>query len=53
MQLVTKRDMFDAEKLIEDIRNSLDDGVGIDEFVHSIAQAIADGRRPVEVEQSR
>ena len=46
MQLVTKRDMFDAEALMERMRRSAYRGDDIEEYVHDLAQAIADGRRP-------
>lgn len=47
MEIVTKRDMFDAEALLEVLANA-EDGTLIRDFVHDVAQAIADGRRPEE-----
>ena len=45
MQIVTKRDMFDAEAILDVIANAEDD-TPIRDFIHDVAQAIADGRRP-------
>lgn len=44
MELVTKRDMDDAKALIEraGLEISMDDW---EDFMHDIAQSIADGRR--------
>lgn len=47
MQLVIKRDMSDARELAERAGIEIDD---YDDFIHDLAQAIADGRRPVEQE---
>lgn len=46
MELVTKRDMEDARALGE--RSGIDAMDDWDQFIHDIAQAIADGRRPQE-----
>lgn len=43
MQLVTKRDMEDAKALGE--RSGLNMMDDWDEFIHDVAQTIADGRR--------
>ena len=45
MQLVTKRDMEDARAILDVIANA-EDGTLIRDFIHDVAQAIADGRRP-------
>lgn len=47
MELVTKRDMEDAKGLGE--RSGLNMMDDWDEFMHDVAQTIADGRRHVEV----
>lgn len=44
MEMVTKRDMQDAREIGE--HAGIDSMDGWDEFVHDIAQAIANGRRP-------
>ena len=43
MVLVTKRDMDDAKALAERAGIDMDD---YDDFIHDLAQTIADGRRP-------
>lgn len=43
MELVTKRDMDDAKALGE--RSGLNMSDDWDEFIHDVAQSIADGRR--------
>ena len=48
MQLVTRRDMGDARKLVEVLSAQFFDGdhdFDFSGFVHDVAQAIADGRR--------
>jgi hypothetical protein len=45
MELVTPRDVEDAKALGE--RSGIDMMDDWDQFIHDIAQAIADGRRPV------
>ncbi len=42
MEIVTKRDMADARKLVDGTEIEFD----LDDLVHDIAQAIANGRRP-------
>ena len=52
MELVTKRDMDDARKILDVVANA-EDGTPIRDFVHDVAQAIADGRRPTEAKQDQ
>ena len=53
MHLVTKRDMDDARHLVEIVKGGLQAGEPLDEYVHDIAQAIADGRRPSEAKKDQ
>jgi hypothetical protein len=46
MELVTERDMADARALAE--RSGIESMDDFQEFLHDIAQTIADGRRPRE-----